>query len=104
MGQDTAMETVTVKHQKFLPAGSLYSSDQSLPPDPSQPGPVHTRARVRAGEEVERSISICFGSQAPFLFSHGLSYEIRLQRHRVCGFPMGWRGSYRGAAGMLITH
>lgn len=54
--------------------------------------------RMRDGEQHSH-----FGSQAPFLFSHWLSYEIRLQRHPVCGFPMGWRGYNQGAAGILIT-
>lgn len=102
------METVTLERQKFLPAGSLEPGlSQVRPlssPDSSQPGPVYSRAKVRAGGEVKSSVSICLGSPAPFLFSHWLSYEIRLQRHRVCGFPMGWTGYYQGAAGMLITH
>jgi len=80
------------------------TSGQSLPTDPSQPGPVSSRVKARAGEKVESSVSICLGSRAPFLFSHRPGYEIRLQRHGVCGFPRGWRGSHQGTAGMLITH
>lgn len=81
----------------------LCRSGQLPPTDPS-PEPVHTRAKAQAGEEVGSSIPICLASLALLLFSHWLSYEIRLQRHCVCGFPMGWRGYYQGAAGMLITH